>query len=288
MAIDPSASAKDGSSRPTELCTHFPLDWAFHDRLTWLYRVGHWRLARHRSRLRRALAEAGANIVVNYVSSRSKAEETAEQVQALGRKAAVVKADVSEEADVQSMMEFIGQEFGRLDVVVSNAATGGFKSLLEATPRAFDNAMRINVLSLIHLVQAGMHLLERPGPQGLDNRSKIIALSSAGSKFALPKYGLIGSSKAALESLVRHLTLELGPRGVNVNVVQAGLVDTDSARLLPNAEKLLEGRRARSLTGDALLTPDDVADAVAFLASPLSDQIQGTTLTVDGGATIRA
>src|SRR5262245_32042674 len=115
------------------------------------------------------LAEAGANIVVNYVSSRSKAEETAKQVQALGRKAAVVKADVSEEADVQSMMEFIGQEFGRLDVVVSNAATGGFKSLLEVTPRAFDNAMRINVLSLIHLVQAGMHLLERPGPQGLDN-----------------------------------------------------------------------------------------------------------------------
>jgi NAD(P)-dependent dehydrogenase (short-subunit alcohol dehydrogenase family) len=75
---------------------------------------------------------------------------------------------------------------------------------------------------------------------------------------------------------------------VNVNVVQAGLVDTDSARLLPNADRLLEGRRARSLTGDALLTPDDVADAVAFLASPLSDQIQGATLTVDGGATIRA
>lgn len=233
------------------------------------------------------LAEAGADVVVNYVSSRSNAEETAARVQALGRRAALVKADVSEEDDVRSMMEFIEQEFGRLDVVVSNAATGGFKQLLEAKPGAFDNAMRINVRSLMLLAQAGMHLLERPGAANLPNRSKMITLSSAGSKFALPKYGLIGASKAALESLVRHLALELGPRGVNINVVQAGLVDTDSARLLPNADKLMEARRARSLTGDALLTADDVADTVAFLASPMSDQIQGAVITVDGGATIR-
>ena len=128
-----------------------------------------------------------------------------------------------------------------------------------------------------------MPLLERK--EG-ERRSKVITLSSHGSNMALPFYGLIGSSKAALESLVRHLTLEIGDRGVNINVIKAGLVDTDSTRRLPNAEAMFEGRKDKAMMGQRMLTAEDVADAVLFLASPLSDLVQGEVLTVDGGAAI--
>ena len=227
------------------------------------------------------LAEAGADTILNYVTSQTAATEVAEKIQAMGRRAAVVKADVGEQEDVAAMMEFVAANFGQLDILVSNAATGGFRPLLATSVRNFEAAMKTNVLALIHLLQSAVRLLERA-----TGRAKVIALSSHGSHLALPMYGLIGSSKAALESLVRHFALELGGRGINVNVVQAGLVETDSTRRLPNSEAIFASRQARSLTGERQLTPEDVADAVLYLASPLSDMIQGQTVIVDGGAAI--
>jgi enoyl-[acyl-carrier protein] reductase III len=225
------------------------------------------------------LAEAGADVVINYLSARSAALEVAEKAAAMGRRAWVVKADVSEQDDVRSMIEFVGREAGRLDILVSNAASGGFRPLMQAAARQFHATMGINVLALIYLVQAALPLLERTS-----GRAKVIAISSHGSHLALPMYGLIGASKAALESLVRHLTLEIGHRGINVNVVKAGLVATDSTRLLPEAEQRFASSKDKMMTGDRVLQAEDVADAVLFLASPLSDMVQGATLTVDGGA----
>jgi enoyl-[acyl-carrier protein] reductase III len=227
------------------------------------------------------LAEAGADVVTNYVTSRAAAEDTALEVVARGRRAWIVKADVSEEEDVRSMVEFIAAEIGRLDVIVSNAASGGFRPLLEATSRHFQATMNLNVMALVHLVQAAMPLLERS-----EGRAKVIAISSHGSQIALPNYGLVGTSKAAIESIARHLALEIGDRGVNVNVVKSGLVETDSTRRFPNAERMFAERQAKTMTGGRMLTADDVADAVAFLASPLSDMVQGEVLTVDGGAAV--
>lgn len=229
------------------------------------------------------LAEAGADLVVNYVTNRQAATDLADILSDRGRKVLVVKADVSEEDDVRSMMEAVKEHFGRLDILVSNAATGGFRPLLTATERNFQAAYNTNVLALLYLVQAALPLMERK--EG-EPRSKIITISSHGSHMALPYYGLIGSSKAALESLVRHLTLEVGDRGVNVNVVKAGLVETDSTRRIPHAEQMFEMRKERSMMGDRMLSPADVADAVLFLASSLSDLVQGETLTVDGGAAV--
>lgn len=229
------------------------------------------------------LAEAGADIVLNYVVNRQAAMNVADEIVLLGRQVLVVKADVSEEDDVRSMMEAVKEHFGRLDILLSNAATGGFRPLLAATARNFQAAYNTNVLALLYLVQAAMPLMERA--EG-ERRSKVITLSSHGSGIALPFYGLIGSSKAALESLVRHLTLEIGDRGVNINVIKAGLVETDSTRKLPNAEAIFEGRKSRAMMGQRMLTAADVADAVLFLASPLSDLVQGEVLTVDGGAAI--
>jgi enoyl-[acyl-carrier protein] reductase III len=227
------------------------------------------------------LAEAGADIVINYVTSRAAASEVAEQIDALGRRVYVVKADVGEEDDVESMIDFVREQVGRLDIVVSNAATGGFRPLLSANARHFQTTMSTNVLSLVYLVRAAIPLLEQsPG------RGKVVAISSHGSHMALPMYGLIGGSKAALESIARHLTLEVGDRGVNVNVVKAGLVETDSTRRIPFADRMFAGRVEKSMMGDRVLSVDDVANAVLFLASPLSDLVQGETITVDGGAAI--
>ena len=229
------------------------------------------------------LAEAGADLALNYVVNRQAAMAVAEEVAEMGRDALVVKADVSEQDDVRSMMDAVKERYGRLDILVSNAATGGFRALLAATERNFHAAYDTNVLALLYLVQAAMPLLKRGDGQG---RSKVITLSSHGSGIALPYYGLIGSSKAALESLVRHLTLEVGDDGVNINVVKSGLVDTDSTRKLPNAEAIFDARKDRSMMGQRMLEAGDVADAVLFLSSPLSDLVQGEVLTVDGGAAI--
>jgi enoyl-[acyl-carrier protein] reductase III len=116
-----------------------------------------------------------------------------------------------------------------------------------------------------------------------EGRSKVVAISSHGSHKALPAYGLIGASKAALESLVRHLALELGNRGVNVNAVLAGLVETDSTRALPGSSEFFSAVNQRRMMAGRPLTTRDVADSVLFLASNLSDLVQGATLVVDGG-----
>ncbi len=229
------------------------------------------------------LAEAGADVTLNYVVNRQAAMAVADEIADMGRRVLVVKADVSEQDDVRSMMDAIKEHFGKLDILLSNAATGGFRPLLAATVRNFQAAYNTNVLALLYLVQAALPLMERP--EG-ERRSKVITLSSHGSNIALPWYGLIGSSKAALESLVRHLTLEIGDRGVNINVIKSGLVDTDSTRKLPNADAIFDGRKDKAMMGQRMLTAGDVADAVLFLASPLSDLVQGEVLTVDGGAAI--
>jgi enoyl-[acyl-carrier protein] reductase III len=149
---------------------------------------------------------------------------------------------------------------------------------MDTGPRHFEAAMNTNVRALLSLVQSARTLLERK-----EGRAKVIALSSHGSDRTLPMYGMIGTSKAALESLVRHLALELGNQGINFNVLLAGLVETDSTRRFPNAEQLFAGARQKALVGGRPLTSADVADAALFLASPLSDLVQGQVVVVDGG-----
>ncbi len=228
------------------------------------------------------LAEAGADVIVNYLTSQTVANEVAEQIQQMGCRAATVKADIGEDDDVQEMLHFVEERFGGLDILVSNAATGGFRMLMDSKPQHFEAAMNTNTRALISLTQAARGLLERK-----EGRSKVIALSSHGSRLGLPAYGLIGASKAALESLVRSLAYELGNAGINFNVVLAGLVETDSTRHIPGAKEMFAAVQERLLVGDRALTVEDVADAVLLLSSPLSDLVQGQTLVVDGGISIR-
>lgn len=230
----------------------------------------------------RRLAEAGADVVINYLNSPEPARRLAEELQALGRRAATVRADVTEREDLQAMVDFVRQRFGTLDILVSNVASGGFRPLANAQLSHFRAAMEANVLPTLQLVQCALSLLE-VSPYG----GRVIAISSHGSQRALPAYGLIGASKAALESLMRHLALELGPSGLTFNTVMAGLVETDSTRALPEFETVKELAGAAMLVKEQELTSRDVADAVVFLASSLSAKIQGQVLVVDGGTSLR-
>jgi enoyl-[acyl-carrier protein] reductase III len=233
-----------------------------------------------------ALARAGADVVLTYLNARTNAEEVAEEIIALGRRALIARADLSEAEDVANLIEAVGDSFGALDILVSNAAGGGFRALLDVSPENLDYAIHLNVRAFMLLVQRAVPLLERSDPAR--GRARVITLSSWGAERALPMYGAIGASKAALESMTRHFALELGPRGVNVNCVRAGVVDTGSIRSLPGAEQLLEARKSRSLAKDANVSPEDVANAVLFLASELADMIQGQTIIVDAGMSLHA
>lgn len=227
------------------------------------------------------LAEAGADVVVNYLTSQAEANSVAEQIQGMGREAVTIKADVSEPEDVQEMMGFLAERFEHLDCIVSNAAAGGFHAAMETKPSQFDVAMRTNAQALLVLAQAARPLLVKSS-----RPAKVIAISSHGSQFALANYAAVGASKAALESLVRHLALELGPQGINFNVVLAGLVKTAAVREMPGLEAVQEDVRRIQLVNEEL-TPEAVADVVLFLASSLSDMVQGSTVVVDGGVSIR-
>jgi len=134
--------------------------------------------------------------------------------------------------------------------------------------------METNALALNLLAQRAVPMMPSGG--------RIIAMSSLGAVRAIPHYAFVGASKAALESLVRGLAQELGPRGIRVNAVSAGVVDTDALAYFPNRERLLAEYAERAPAGSTL-TPEQVADAIYLLCLPEADQITGHTLFVDGG-----
>lgn len=229
-----------------------------------------------------ALAACGAAVVVNFLNSQDAARSVVNSIQACGGRAIAVRADVSERDDVVAMMTVIAEQFGQLDIIVSNAAAGGFRPLMQATPAGFDAILRMNAAPLLWLTQAALPMLQKSKSQ-----ARVIAISSHGSIRGIANYGLIGTSKAALESLVRQLAFELGRTGVNFNAVMPGIVTTDAIRTLPGVDGMLKSVQEQILVKNRMLQPADVAGTVLFLASSLSDLIQGQVLIVDGGISIR-
>lgn len=228
------------------------------------------------------LAACGASVIVNFLRSSDGAKDVVNAIQSCGGRAIAVRADVSEREDVQAMIDVIGEHFGRLDIIVSNAAAGGFRPLTEVTPASFDSILRMNAAPLLWLTQAALPLF-----RASESNSRVIAISSHGSIRGIANYGAIGASKAALESLIRHLAYELGRSGVNFNAVMPGIVATDAIKTLPGSEIMLKTVQEQILVRDRMLQPADVAGIVLFLASPLSELIQGQVIVVDGGISIR-
>ncbi len=224
------------------------------------------------------LAENGVDIVVNYVRHRRDAEATVAAIEEKGVRCLAVKANVAKEADVDRMFEEISATYPQLDILVSNAASGVLKPVMELTTRHWDWAMDINARALLSLSQHAVRMMAKGG--------RIMAVSSLGAVRAVPNYTVVGASKAALESLVRHLAVELGPRHITVNTISAGVVDTDALKKFPNRDEII-GESLRRTPLGRLTTPEDVADLALFLCSDLSSMISGQTLVVDGGYAIQ-
>lgn len=237
------------------------------------------------------LAARGASVAVNFLNSQEKAVAVAREIAEMNVPDAdvmLVKADVSRCGDVQAMVEEVESRFGGLDIIVSNAAAGGFRSLTELTPVNFEAVLRTNASPVIWLTQAAAKSLAAGQTLGArSSNGKVVAVSSHGSRWSVPHYGAIGASKAALESLIRHLALELGDQGINFNCVLPGIIATDAIASMPDAENLVKAATARMMLGERKLKEADVAKVVAFLCSPDSDLIQGQTIIVDGGVSIR-
>jgi enoyl-[acyl-carrier protein] reductase III len=220
------------------------------------------------------LAAEGCDVALAYHNSHEEAEAVCKSVRDLGHKAMAAQADVS---DPESLAEAFGEfrkQFDRVDIVVSNAAIGVLKPALELTLKHWRRCLETNALALNTLAQQAAPLMTHGG--------RIVAISSLGAWRAIPHYAFIGASKAALESLVRSLAQELGPRGIRVNTVSAGVVDTDALKYFPNREQLLAEYARRTPAGPTL-TPEDVAGAVYLLCLPEAAMITGHTLVVDGG-----
>ena len=220
------------------------------------------------------LAKAGVDVAIVYFNSSDEATQLVAEIQSLGRKAIAIQANVAEEKSVQSLFEQFTPHFDRLDFLISNAASGVLKPALQMSTKHWRWCLETNALALNHLVRAGVSLM----PPG----SRVIALSSLGAIRAIPNYAFIGASKAALEALVRSLSLELAENGISVNTISAGVVDTDALKYFPNREQLLEEYQAHALGGRPL-TPDDVADAIYLLCLPEAAMIRGQTIFVDQG-----
>jgi enoyl-[acyl-carrier protein] reductase III len=223
------------------------------------------------------LGAAGCDVAVNYYNSADEAEALCAALRGLGRRAVAIQASVGVPDSVDELFIGFRRHFDRLDILVSNAASGVLKPTIEMTLKHWRWCMETNALALNLLTQRALPLMGQGG--------RIIALSSLGASRAMPGYGFIGASKAALEALARSLAQELGPRGIRVNVVSAGVVDTDALAYFPNREQLLAGYAERAPAGP-VLTPQDVAGAVYLLCLPEAAMINGHTLVVDGGFAI--
>lgn len=218
--------------------------------------------------------EGAARVAIGYLRNDRAAEETADELKKRGAEPALVRGNVSSDRVAREVAEL-----GPLDVLVHNAATGVIRPALEAEGKHWDWTLNANAKALLSLARVAAPSM----PQG----SAIVAVSSLGAQRVLENYVLVGTSKAALEALVRYLGVELAPRGIRVNAVSGGLVETGALQHFPNREEMLLAGRERTPAG-RMVEPGDIADAILFLASPRAAMVIGQTLIVDGGYSLPA
>ena len=223
------------------------------------------------------LASQGADIIVNFFRRRDAAEKTAKDIEAMGVKAQVIKANVGDPAKIDEMFDMIGNDWGRLDILINNAASGVGRSVMDLDVKAWDWTMDINAKAVLLCSQRASKLMEGRG-------GKIVSISSLGSSFVLPTYAIVGVSKAALEALTRYLAIELAPKGICVNAVAGSAVETEALKFYIK-EGLIKDTRQATPAG-RMVTPEDVANTVAFLCSEEAFMIRGQTIIVDGGTSV--
>lgn len=227
------------------------------------------------------LGAGGACVVINYKKNADLAEDVREQVERRGGRAVTVAADMEDPADIDRLFDTAGEAYGRLDFFVSNAAASSFKNIADLGVHNLDRSYALNVRAFVLGAQRAVKLMDRGG--------RIVALSSYGSHRAYPTYANLGSAKAAVEAWVRYMAVEFAPRGINVNGVNGGLIESDSLDFFYGVPGMAPIDTVLSKIPKARPgTAQEVADTIAFLLSPASEYITGQTIVVDGGLSIIA
>jgi enoyl-[acyl-carrier protein] reductase III len=220
----------------------------------------------------RLVRDGASRAVLGYMRNDDAAEEAATKIRAAGAEPVLVRGEVSKESVIGELASH-----GPYRVVVHNAATGVIRPALETTDHHWDWTLNANARALLALARATAPSM----PTG----SSIVAISSLGSQRVLENYVLVGTSKAALEAVVRYLGVELAP-AIRVNAVSGGVVDTGALEHFPNREEML--RSAERTPAARLVEPDDIAGAVSFLSSTDAAMVCGQTIIVDGGFSLPA
>lgn len=220
------------------------------------------------------LAEQGANVVVNYFRSRQAANETVEKIRSYGVESYSHRANMGNHEQLPAIFEGIKERFGKLDILISNAALGLFTRMLDIDDKAWDLSMHTNARAFLNSVQLASPIMP--------NHSRIVTLSSLGSIRYIPGYASIGVSKAAIENIVKYMAIELAAHHITVNCVSGGFIDTDALKSFPNYQQMLNEVTERT-PFKRVGKPEEIADVVAFLAGPKATWITGQTVIVDGG-----
>jgi NAD(P)-dependent dehydrogenase (short-subunit alcohol dehydrogenase family) len=224
-------------------------------------------------------ARAGAVVFANYVRDEKAAKDLMEEAEANGLAIETCRADLTSEKGMERLGSFLKEHGDALSGLVHCAATGVHKPYSDLTNRHFEWVFSLNVRVFLELVRV---LAPR-----FTKGASVVALSSQGAQFAVPYYSLVGASKGALESLARHLAVELGGRGIRVNILSPGSVFTEAWNVMPDKERRLVEAGRRTPLG-RLVTLEEIARTAQFLCSDASSGVVGHTLVVDGGARIVA
>ncbi len=226
-------------------------------------------------------AGRGADLIVNFFRNREPAEQTVRDVEKLGRRALLVKADLGDLEALGHLFDEVEREFGGLDILVHNAASGYNRPAMKQKPRGWDWTMNINARALLFAAQRAVPLMQKRGG------GYIVSISSAGSTRVLPDYVVVGASKAALESLTRYLGVELAPKNIIVNAVSPGVVETDALHHFSSmgGQVAILQKFIEQVPAGRLVSLEDVAGVVEFLCTPAARMIIGQTIHVDGGYT---
>ena len=220
------------------------------------------------------LAAEGTAVVVNYASSKAGADKVVGEITAKGGKALAVQADVARKADIERLFAAMKQAFGALDILVNNAGIYENMPLGQITEEHFHRHFNLNVLGLILTMQEALHHFPPEGGSIVNTNSMVSTLSPAG-------MAIYNATKSAVDNLTRTFAKELGPRKIRVNSVNPVPVETEGTR----SSEIIDEFQAitASIPLGRIGQPQDIAPAIAFLASPESGWITGETLYVSGG-----